>query len=88
VSGALLRRSLLFSGVRVNSFTEVEDTVVLPHVEIGRSVRIRRAVIDRGVHIPEGMVIGEDPEEDARRFRRTEKGICLVTRPMIERLQN
>jgi glucose-1-phosphate adenylyltransferase len=88
VSGASLRRSLLFSGVRINSYSEVEDAVILPYVAIARSVRIRRAVIDRGVQIPEGMVIGEDPEEDARRFRRTDQGICLVTKPMIERLRN
>jgi len=88
VSGASLRRSLLFTGVRVNSYSEVEDAVVLPYVDIGRSARLKRVVIDRGVHIPEGLVIGEDPEEDARRFRRTEKGICLVTKPMIERLTN
>jgi glucose-1-phosphate adenylyltransferase len=88
VSGAALKRSLLFSGVRINSYSDVEDAVVLPTVEIGRHVRIRRAVIDRGVKIPEGMVIGEDPEDDARRFRRTENGVCLVTKAMIERLQN
>jgi glucose-1-phosphate adenylyltransferase len=88
VSGASLRRSLLFTGVRVNSYSEVEDAVVLPYVDIGRLARLKRVVIDRGVHIPEGLVIGEDPEEDARRFRRTEKGICLVTKPMIERLKN
>jgi glucose-1-phosphate adenylyltransferase len=86
VSGASLRRSLLFTGVRVNSFASVEEAVILPNVEIARSARIKRAIIDRGVSIPEGLVIGEDPEEDARRFRRTEKGICLVTKAMIERL--
>jgi glucose-1-phosphate adenylyltransferase len=88
VSGALVRRSLLFTGVRVNSFADVEDAVVLPHVDIGRGVRMKRVVIDRGVHIPEGLVIGEDPEEDARRFRRTDGGVVLVTKPMIERLTN
>ena len=86
VSGAALRRSLLFTGVRINSYASVEEAVILPGVEIARSARIKRAVIDRGVKIPEGLVIGEDPEEDARRFRRTEKGVCLVTRAMIERL--
>jgi glucose-1-phosphate adenylyltransferase len=86
VSGAALRRSLLFTGVRVNTYASIEEAVILPNVEIARSARIRRAVIDRGVSIPEGLVIGEDPEEDARRFRRTEKGICLVTKAMIERL--
>ena len=44
-------------------------------------------MIDRGVRIPPGLVVGEDPEEDARRFRRTDRGVCLITRPMIDRLQ-
>jgi len=86
VSGASLRRSLLFTGVRVNSFTLMENAVVLPYVEIGRSAQLKNVVIDRGVQIPEGLVVGEDPVEDARRFRRTEKGICLITQAMIDRL--
>jgi glucose-1-phosphate adenylyltransferase len=61
--------------------------VVLPYVQIGRHARLRRVVIDRGVVIPEGLVVGEDPEEDARRFRRTERGVCLITQSMIDRLQ-
>jgi glucose-1-phosphate adenylyltransferase len=60
--------------------------VVLPYVTIGRDARLTKVVIDRGVVIPEGLVIGEDPEEDARRFRRTENGVCLITRNMIDRL--
>jgi glucose-1-phosphate adenylyltransferase len=88
VSGASVRNSLLFTNVRVNSFADVEEAVVLPHVDVGRGARLKRVVIDRGVHIPEGLVVGEDPEEDARRFRRTEQGVCLVTKPMIERLSN
>jgi glucose-1-phosphate adenylyltransferase len=86
VSGAEVRRSLLFTGVRVNSFAACDEAVVLPYVDVGRSARLRRVVIDRGVHIPEGLVVGEDPEEDARRFRRTEAGVCLITQPMIDRL--
>ena len=54
---------------------------------IGRHARLSRVVIDRGVTIPERLVVGEDPEEDARRFRRTPSGICLITQPMIDRLQ-
>jgi glucose-1-phosphate adenylyltransferase len=86
VSGASLNRTLLFTGVRVNSFSSVENSVILPYVNVGRGARLKNVVIDRGVSIPEGMVIGEDPEADARNFRRTEKGICLVTQPMLDRL--
>ena len=86
ISGGALNRSLLFTGVRVHSYTHLDHAVVLPQCDIGRSVRISNAVIDRGVQIPDGLVIGEDPELDAKRFRRTESGICLVTKPMIDRL--
>ncbi len=86
VSGASLRRSLLFTGVRVNSFSTMENAVVLPYVEIGRNAQLKNVVIDRGVQIPEGLVVGEDPVADAARFRRTERGICLITQAMIDRL--
>ena len=86
VSGAFLRRSLLFSHVRINSFAHVEMAVILPEVDVGRGARLSNVVVDRGVRIPEGLVIGEDPELDAKRFRRTANGICLVTQPMIDRL--
>ena len=86
VSGASLRRSLLFTGVRVNSFATVENAVILPYVEVGRSARLKNVVIDRGVQIPEGLVVGEDPALDAKHFRRTDRGICLITRPMIDRI--
>ena len=88
VSGSSLRKSLLFTGVRANSYSELEGAVVLPYVDIGRSAKLKDVVIDRGVVIPEGLVVGEDPEEDARRFRRTDKGICLITQPMIDRLES
>jgi len=83
VSGAALKRTLLFTGVRVNSYSSTEDAVILPYVEVGRNVRLNKVIVDRGVHIPEGLVVGEDPEIDAARFRRTEKGICLITQRMI-----
>jgi glucose-1-phosphate adenylyltransferase len=86
VSGAALRRSLLFTGVRANSFSSLDEAVVLPEVIISRNAQLKKVVIDRGVVIPEGLVVGEDPEEDARRFRRTEKGVCLITQSMIDRL--
>ena len=87
VSGAAIRRSLLFTGVRVNSYGTVENTVVLPYVEIGQRSRISNAIIDAGVKIPRGLEVGVDPEADAKRFRRTSRGICLITQPMIDRLQ-
>jgi glucose-1-phosphate adenylyltransferase len=86
ISGSHLRRCLIFTGVRSNSFSVLEDTVVLPRCKIGRSARLRRVVLDRDVIIPEGLVVGEDPKLDAQRFRRTEKGVCLITQPMIDRL--
>ena len=87
VSGTELRRSLLFTGVRTNSFSRIEEAVVLPLVTVGRHVRLRKVVVDRGVVIPDGLVVGEDPERDAQRFRRTEKGVCLITQPMIDALK-
>jgi glucose-1-phosphate adenylyltransferase len=88
ISGSKLKRTLLFTGVHVRSYSHVEGGVILPYVHIGRNVRLKNVVIDSGVQIPDGLVIGEDPELDAKRFRRTEKGICLVTTPMIARLTN
>lgn len=85
ISGSL-HRSLLFSKCRVHSWAVLDGAVLLPDVEVGRGARLTNVVIDRGVRIPEGMVIGEDPETDAKRFYRTEKGIALVTRPMMARL--
>ena len=86
VSGAALRHALLFTGVHVNSFSSIENAVLLPRVNIGRSVRLKNVIVDRGVQIPSGLVVGEDPVEDARRFRRTENGICLITEEMIAAL--
>ena len=74
--------------MRQHSWSSLDHAVVLPQCEIGRGARITKAVIDRGVHIPDGLVIGEDPELDAQRFRRTASGVCLVTKPMIERLSS
>lgn len=83
VSGAQVRHSVLFSGVRVNSYSQVDDTVVLPNTDIGRHCRIRKAVIDQGCRIPEGTVIGEDPAQDAERFHLTEGGVVLVVPEML-----
>jgi glucose-1-phosphate adenylyltransferase len=86
ISGASLKRSLLFTGVRVNSYSTLEEAVILPDCNISRKVSLKKVVVDRGVLIPEGLVVGEDPEADARRFRRTENGVVLITQPMIDRL--
>jgi glucose-1-phosphate adenylyltransferase len=80
ISGSTVRKSVMSPDVRVNSYAEVESCIVFSHVNIGRHCRIRRAIIDRDVHIPEGSVIGYDPEEDRRNYFLTESGITVVTR--------
>ena len=85
ISGSQLKRSLLFSNVKVHSYAQLEDSVVLPEVEIGRKARIKKTIIDRGCTIPEGMVIGEDLAQDKERgFHVTEKGVVLVTPDMLK----
>ncbi len=86
VSGARIHKSLLFTGVKIHSYAYLDGAVVQPYVDIGRSARLSNVVIDRGVVIPPGLVVGEDAALDAKRFRRSEKGICLITQPMIDRL--
>lgn len=86
VSGSTIHRSLLSTGVRAHSYSCLDEAVVLPYTHIGRGARLSRVVIDRGVHVPDGLVVGEDAVADAQRFRRTDKGICLITQPMIDRL--
>lgn len=83
ISGAAVINSLLFSNVKVHSYSTVQDSVLLPEVRVGRHCRITRAVIDRGCDLPEGTIIGEDPVADAQRFRVTPKGITLVTPEML-----
>ena len=86
VSGSTLKRSLLFTGVHLHSYGRIENAVVLPYVEIGRGARLANVIVDASVRIPAGLVVGEDPEADATRFRRTPRGVCLITQPMIDRL--
>jgi glucose-1-phosphate adenylyltransferase len=86
ISGAAVSRSLLFTGARVHSYSIIHEAVLLPYSQIGRGVRIKKAVIDSGVVIPDGLVVGEDPELDAKRFRRTEGGVTLITQPMLDKL--
>jgi len=86
ISGSALHRSLIFTGVRAHSYSSISEAVVMPYCEIGRGAQLRKVVIDAHVKIPEGLIVGEDPIEDARRFRRTEQGVVLITQPMIDRL--
>jgi glucose-1-phosphate adenylyltransferase len=85
ISGAVFR-SVLFSSVRVHSWSSVSWAVLLPYVQVGRHARLNRVVVDRGCIIPDGMVIGENAEDDARRFHRSDGGITLVTREMLDKL--
>lgn len=85
VSGSEVRNSLLFTGCRSHSYSALDYVVALPYAKIGRSAQLSRCVIDRGVEIPEGLVVGQDPEEDAKWFRRTEGGVVLITQPMLDK---
>jgi len=83
ISGAEVRRSLLFSRVRVHSYAQVEDSVILPDVDVGRGAKLRKVVIDKHCNIPPGIEIGFDPAEDRKRFTVSEKGVTLVTPEML-----
>ena len=87
ISGAVVRESLLFSSVMVDEQSEIRRSVVLPHVEIGRSCYIANAIIDEGCDIPHGMTIGRDREQDQKNFHVTENGVVLVTRSMLAALR-
>lgn len=87
ISGSSLDQCFLFTGVRTHSFSQLEGVVALPYAEINRNARLSKVVIDRGVVIPEGLVVGEDAALDAARFRRTDNGICLITQSMIDKLE-
>ena len=80
-------RCFLFTGVRTHSFSQLEGVVALPYAEINRNARLSKVVIDRGVVIPEGLVVGEDAALDDARFRRTDNGVCLITQSMIDKLE-
>jgi len=83
ISGATVRRSMLFSNVHVEAYSEVLDAVVLPDVTIGRRCRLREVVLDKGCIVPDGTVIGEDLTADAQRFHVTDSGVVLVTPEML-----
>ncbi len=87
LSGARVDKSLLFTGVHAHSYSEIEHCVIMPYVHVNRGARLIKCVIDKDVIIPKGLVVGEDPELDAKRFRRSENGVCLITQDMIDRLQ-
>jgi glucose-1-phosphate adenylyltransferase len=82
-----VRRSVLFSSVHIHSYASVEESVLLPQVDVGERCELRRVVIDKGCHIPAGLRIGFDDEQDARRFHRTSGGVVLVTRDMLQHLE-
>ncbi|MFZ5961420.1 glucose-1-phosphate adenylyltransferase [Thalassococcus sp. BH17M4-6] len=88
ISGTEISESLLFTQVHTNSYAQLKQAVVLPYVNVARSARLTKVVIDRGVHIPEGLVVGEDPEEDAKWFRVSEGGVTLITKSMMENRAN
>jgi len=85
VSGTNIRSSLLFTQVHTNSYAVLDHVVALPYVTVARSARLTKCVVDRGVEIPTGLVVGEDPEEDAKWFRVTETGVTLITQNMLDR---
>jgi len=86
ISGATVRRSLLFSNCRINSHARTSGAVLLPDVEVGRRARLSNVVVDRGCHIPEDLVVGENPEADAQRFHCSEQGVVLVNADMLAAL--
>src|SRR5271166_3212913 len=86
ISGATVRRSLLFSNCRINSYARTQEAVLLPDVLVGRHARLNRVVVDRGCRIKEGLVIGADPELDEKRFYRSEGGVTLVSADMLAAL--
>ncbi len=86
ISGSSIHRSLIFTGTRAHSYSMLDQAVILPHCVIGRGARLSKVVVDRGVEIPDGLVVGEDAKSDAQRFRRTDSGVTLVTKSMIDRL--
>lgn len=88
ISGSSLNRCLMHTGVRANSFSHLEGVVAMPYAEIGRNARLKNVILDRSVKIPAGMVVGEDPEMDAKRFRYTENGVSLITQAMIDALDD
>lgn len=86
VSGSIIMNSVLFPAVRINSFCTIDSAVLLPEVHVSRSCRLHRCIIDNGCILPEGLIIGENVEDDQRRFYRSKSGIVLVTQEMLNKL--
>lgn len=87
ISGAKVRRSVLFSSVHLHSYSVIEESVLLPQVDIGRDCHLRRVVVENGCRVPPGTRIGFDDVQDAKRFYRTDGGVVLVTREMLQALE-
>ncbi len=85
ISGSSMNRSLLFSGVLCRSWSSLNEAVILPESVIGRHARLTKVIVDRGVKIPAGLIVGEDHELDASRFRRSANGVCLITQDMLDK---
>ncbi len=86
ISGSELERCLLYTGVRTHSYAKLKGVIAMPYASIGRNSTLTNVVIDKGVSIPEGLVVGEDAKLDAKRFYRSEAGVCLITKRMIENM--
>jgi glucose-1-phosphate adenylyltransferase len=87
VSGALVRGSVLFTGVRIHSYASIEQSVILPGADVARHCRLRKVVLDEACRVPAGMTIGYDAQADARRFHRSPEGVVLVTAAMLAALE-
>jgi glucose-1-phosphate adenylyltransferase len=85
VSGTEVRNSILYTMVHTNSYAMLDHAVMLPHSYVSRHARLTKVIVDRGVYIPDGLVVGEDPDEDAKWFRVTEGGVTLITQTMLDR---
>ena len=85
VSGTEVRNSVLYTMVHTNSYAMLDHAVMLPHSYVSRHARLTKVIVDRGVYIPDGLVVGEDPDEDAKWFRVTEGGVTLITQTMLDR---
>lgn len=86
VSGSHVVQTVLFSNVRVRSFCNIHQSVLLPGVSVGRNCRLTKVIVDRGCEIPDGLVVGEDAKLDAARFERTDNGVVLITKQMLAKL--